>query len=153
MDLQRVGCRVVDWIDLAQDRDRWRAVVNAVMNLRDPYSVGSFVNSWEPGCFSGRTLLHGIRFLFVRFNKFPAKGGELATPCRCLWWRLQFVGRQYETRYLSLLWRPEIWESGNICGPMFWSLIWSETFYGTCDEKVLQCSLMKPYVETCQVVV
>jgi len=36
MDLQEVGCGYMDWIGQAQDRDRWRTLVSAVMNLRGP---------------------------------------------------------------------------------------------------------------------
>ena len=36
MDLQEVGCRCMDWIGLAEDRDNWPALVNGLMNLRVP---------------------------------------------------------------------------------------------------------------------
>jgi hypothetical protein len=45
MDFQRVGFGGVDWINLAQDRGRYRTLVNAVMNLRVPQNAGDFLTS------------------------------------------------------------------------------------------------------------
>ena len=45
MELQDVGWESIDWIDVTQKMDRWRPLVNAVMNLRVPQKVGYFLTS------------------------------------------------------------------------------------------------------------
>jgi hypothetical protein len=44
-DLRKICCDGVDWIHLAQDRDRWLVIVNTVMNLRVPRKAGNFLTS------------------------------------------------------------------------------------------------------------
>jgi hypothetical protein len=44
MDLREIGWDDVDWIDMAQDRDQWRALVNTVLNLRVQSNAGKFWN-------------------------------------------------------------------------------------------------------------
>ena len=60
LDLKEVGGSCGDWMELAQDRARWQALVGTVRNLRVPKMRGI---SWllaEPVSFSRRTLLHGV---------------------------------------------------------------------------------------------
>jgi hypothetical protein len=45
MDLRTIRWGGMNWIDLAQDMDQWRALVNMVMNLRVPQNVGKFLSS------------------------------------------------------------------------------------------------------------
>jgi hypothetical protein len=50
----------MDWIGLAQDRYRWPALVNAVMNLRVQLNAGNVLTSYKLVSFSRRTLFHGV---------------------------------------------------------------------------------------------
>jgi hypothetical protein len=63
MDLTDKEWGGMDWIDLAQDRNQWRALVNTVMNLRVPQNVGKFLSGCTTGSFSRRTHLHEISSL------------------------------------------------------------------------------------------
>jgi hypothetical protein len=60
MDLREIEWGSLDWIDLAQDRDTWRALVSTVMNLRVPYNFGKFLSSCTTSGFSRRAQLHGF---------------------------------------------------------------------------------------------
>jgi hypothetical protein len=57
MNLREMGWDGVDWIDMAQDRDQWRALVNTVLNLRVPKNVGKFLSGCTIGGSSRRTHL------------------------------------------------------------------------------------------------
>ena len=60
MDLQDVGGGCGDWMELARDRDMWRALVNTVRNLRVPKMRGISWLAAEPVSFSRRTLFRGV---------------------------------------------------------------------------------------------
>jgi hypothetical protein len=61
MDLLEIGLNVVDWIGLAQDRYRWRALVNSVMNLWVPYNAGKLPSGCTTCGLSSGTQLHRVR--------------------------------------------------------------------------------------------
>ena len=81
MDPQEVGCRYMDWIGLAQDRDRWRTIVSAVMNRRVPWNAGNFLTGCKPVSCSGRTLHHGVSKQ-VKLRNFPSFSWNSVKPPR-----------------------------------------------------------------------
>jgi hypothetical protein len=63
MDLLEIGWGGVDWICLAQDRDKWRALVNVVMNLRVPLNAGKISRGYMIGGLSSSSQFHRVSLL------------------------------------------------------------------------------------------
>jgi hypothetical protein len=62
-NIKMIGWSGMDWIDLVRNRDQWRAVMNAVMNLRVPQNVAESLSSCTTGGFSRRAQRHEVSFL------------------------------------------------------------------------------------------
>jgi hypothetical protein len=65
MDLRVRGWCGMDWIDLAEDRDQWRAREH-VMNFRVPRNAGKFLSSCTTGGFSRRAQLHEVSWFYAK---------------------------------------------------------------------------------------
>jgi hypothetical protein len=80
--LRDVGWSGMDWFNLVQLREQWKALVNMVMNLQVPQSVKKFLKKFlssftSCGGFSRRAQLHGVRFLFFSNSQL------VASSCDC----------------------------------------------------------------------
>jgi hypothetical protein len=70
----------IDWIDLGQGRDRWRALVSTVMNVGFRKNAGNFLSSLGRLSFSRRTLLHGVSLVHGKM-RLPMRELGVAGEC------------------------------------------------------------------------
>jgi len=79
MDLQEVGCEGMDWIELVQVRDMWRALVNVVMNLRGSIKYGEFLDELRTGWFLKKGCAPWSKEVSKQLNN--EKGKKLNLQC------------------------------------------------------------------------
>jgi len=85
----------MDWILLAQDREKWQALVNAVMNLQVSWNSGNYLTSWSVTTFSTRTLFHGnfdydllwAGFISSRSKRFDQSDTQNKTSVKSVPWQ------------------------------------------------------------------
>jgi hypothetical protein len=80
MDLGEEGWGDVDWIGVAQDRNRWRALVNSVLNLRVPYNAGKLSSGPKTNGLSNSAQLHRVSLLVSVLHFPPASAGRADLP-------------------------------------------------------------------------
>jgi hypothetical protein len=75
INLREIGWEDVDWTHLPQNRDKWRAPVNTVMNLRVLWNIRNLLTRWETVSFSRGTLFREIS-LIISYSNFDAHDGH-----------------------------------------------------------------------------
>ena len=109
MDFEEVGGSCGDWMELAQDRDRWWVLVSTVRNLRVPKMWGISWLAAEPVSFSRRTLLHGVsKYTSINLCNFLHVSCSVSERQVCRLHAIQTCQRSSRTMTVST-------EQGRLC--------------------------------------